>query len=473
MFLYCTSSVVVLVTGNVTQTTAQNGSAFLRYTYDPFGNVTSINAPMTVDIDDLNRYTYNGEDYDCNTGLQYLRARYYSTGTGSFISQDTYLGSTFNGLSLNRYTYVGNMPTMFNDPSGHIWAWAAGALIGGIVGAVSGAVGEVVSAVVEGRDIEVGKVLQSTVSGALGGATTGAVFAMTGNATLAGAAGGAVSGATNGVFREINDAREENRSIDLGNLAANVFDGAVSGGIGGAVGGAVGGKMVSSLGTPILAPAGQGYSLSLSQSILTGISSSIAGGSAGRFTQTLFSNIRNPENAVCPFAAALDPRAVLTDAILGGTAGTVTHLLTDGQYITRPIKQNSNVAENSSNNEDNKPHNGLERAQKYGSNWTEASLSEVVDDLAPDAVPYINENGKLIYANPDTGIQIVYDIEGNYFRIQDTFMSGKRVYLDLNGNKLPNNVTNCDGTMSGMSKGEYNQLTHFTNIDADFPYDSE
>ena len=52
-------------------------------------------------------------------------------------------------------------------------------------------------------------------------------------------------------------------------------------------------------------------------------------------------------------------------------------------------------------------------------------------------------------------------------------MSGKRVYLDLNGNKLPNNVTNCDGTMSGMSKGEYNQLTHFTNIDADFPYDSE
>ncbi len=75
-------------TGNVTQTTAENGSMFLRYTYDPFGNVTSINAPMTVDIDDLNRYTYNGEDYDYNTGLQYLRARYYSTSAGSFISQD-------------------------------------------------------------------------------------------------------------------------------------------------------------------------------------------------------------------------------------------------------------------------------------------------------------------------------------------------------------------------------------------------
>jgi len=109
-------------TGNVTQTNAENGSMFLRYTYDPFGNITSINAPMTVDIDDLNRYTYNGEDYDYNTGLQYLRARYYSTGTGSFISQDTFLGSALSGLSQNRYTYVGNSPIMYSDPSGH-WGW--------------------------------------------------------------------------------------------------------------------------------------------------------------------------------------------------------------------------------------------------------------------------------------------------------------------------------------------------------------
>ncbi len=106
-------------TGNVTQTTAENGSAFLRYTYDAFGNVTSIRAPMTVDIDDLNRYTYNGEDYDYNTGLQYLRARYYSTSTGSFISQDTYLGRTISPLSQNRYTYAHNNPVMYDDPSGH------------------------------------------------------------------------------------------------------------------------------------------------------------------------------------------------------------------------------------------------------------------------------------------------------------------------------------------------------------------
>ena len=106
-------------TGNATQTTAENGSAFLRYTYDAFGNISSIRAPMTVDIDDLNRYTYNGEDYDYNTDLQYLRARYYRTGTGNFISQDTYLGDLLNPLSQNRYTYSHNSPVMFDDPSGH------------------------------------------------------------------------------------------------------------------------------------------------------------------------------------------------------------------------------------------------------------------------------------------------------------------------------------------------------------------
>ena len=61
-------------TGNVIKFTASNGLMFLRYTCDPFGNVESIKAPMVVDIDDLNRYTYNGEDR-----LQPHRARYYNT----------------------------------------------------------------------------------------------------------------------------------------------------------------------------------------------------------------------------------------------------------------------------------------------------------------------------------------------------------------------------------------------------------
>ena len=45
----------------------------------------------------------------------------------------------------------------------------------------------------------------------------------------------------------------------------------------------------------------------------------------------------------------------------------------------------------------------------------------------------------MIYNNPKTGKQVVYDTDGNYFRIEDTTLTGKRVYTDINGNQIPNN----------------------------------
>ena len=56
---------------------------------------------------------------DSETGLYYLRARYYDTYTGRFISEDSYWGEDKNPLSLNLYTYCENDPIMFTDPSGH------------------------------------------------------------------------------------------------------------------------------------------------------------------------------------------------------------------------------------------------------------------------------------------------------------------------------------------------------------------
>lgn len=56
----------------------------------------------------------------------------------------------------------------------------------------------------------------------------------------------------------------------------------------------------------------------------------------------------------------------------------------------------------------------------------------------------------------------MYDKAGNYFRIQNTNLSGKRVYLDMNGN-LPNNKT-FNGRTMGRSQSEYNQATYFSNM---------
>ncbi|MDF2804183.1 MAG: hypothetical protein K0S61_4088, partial [Anaerocolumna sp.] len=63
---------------------------------------------------------YAGEVYDEETGLYYLRARYYDPALGRFINEDSVEGQVNNPLSLNLYTYCYNNPTKYIDPSGHI-----------------------------------------------------------------------------------------------------------------------------------------------------------------------------------------------------------------------------------------------------------------------------------------------------------------------------------------------------------------
>ncbi|WBV53485.1 RHS repeat domain-containing protein [Chryseobacterium gambrini] len=106
---------------------------------------------------------------------------------------------------------------------------------------------------------------------------------------------------------------------------------------------------------------------------------------------------------------------------------------------------------------------GAERAAQFSSQWESASLSETIQKIAPEAEGTTTATGKTIYNNSETGLQVVYDNTGNYFRIEDTNLSGRRTYLDLEGN-VPNNKT-VNGKQMGRSQAEYNQVTHFNNID--------
>lgn len=64
-------------------------------------------------------YGYNAESYNPNTGLEYLRARYYNADKGRFFQEDTYLGDITDPLTLNRYAYTKNSPLNYVDPSGN------------------------------------------------------------------------------------------------------------------------------------------------------------------------------------------------------------------------------------------------------------------------------------------------------------------------------------------------------------------
>ena len=65
-----------------------------------------------------NEYTYNGESYSPVIRSQYLRARYYCVTTASFLTEDAYLGSIREPLTLNRYNYCLSSYLNYRDPSG-------------------------------------------------------------------------------------------------------------------------------------------------------------------------------------------------------------------------------------------------------------------------------------------------------------------------------------------------------------------
>ena len=99
--------------GDVVQITDSAGNIVNSYEYDEWGKITS----QTEGIE--NEFKYAGQTYDSETGLYYLRSRYYDPTTGRFISKDSNEGSIVNPLSLNLYTYCENNPLIYIDLSGH------------------------------------------------------------------------------------------------------------------------------------------------------------------------------------------------------------------------------------------------------------------------------------------------------------------------------------------------------------------
>ena len=79
-------------------------------------------------------YGYAGEWTDAS-GLQYLRARYYSPAQGRFLTKDPFPGFLSQPATLNPYAYVANNPVLMSDPSGMIMPIVVVAGAGFAVGA--------------------------------------------------------------------------------------------------------------------------------------------------------------------------------------------------------------------------------------------------------------------------------------------------------------------------------------------------
>ena len=104
--------------GSVTGLT-KDGQAVASSRYNLYG------ARKTSTDTTGNPFAYNGEARD-DTGLDYLRARYYDSQGGTFLTEDSYPGEDTDPLSQNLYSYVQNNPVNYTDPSGHRMVWMGG-----------------------------------------------------------------------------------------------------------------------------------------------------------------------------------------------------------------------------------------------------------------------------------------------------------------------------------------------------------
>jgi RHS repeat-associated protein len=98
--------------GSVVALTDETGAAIQTYGYDAWGNRVESTGS------DANPYGYAGERYDVDTGLVYLRARWYEPGIGRFVSEDPAAGNAKLPASLNKYQYSNTDPANRVDPSG-------------------------------------------------------------------------------------------------------------------------------------------------------------------------------------------------------------------------------------------------------------------------------------------------------------------------------------------------------------------
>ena len=140
--------------------TDSTGLLVNMYEYDPFGNIVDLEERVT------NPYTFIGQwgvrKLSQSKGLYYMRARYYNSEHGRFLTVDPF---GLSGKSSNLYIYAGNNPIEGIDPRGTTpFAVAAGLILAGAI------VNPIVYILQEGDKWTVGGAIASSFSGAVIGA---------------------------------------------------------------------------------------------------------------------------------------------------------------------------------------------------------------------------------------------------------------------------------------------------------------
>jgi RHS repeat-associated protein len=93
--------------GSTRLLTDATGKTSAAFSYQPYGSLEAKTGTATTPLGFAGQYT------DAETGLQYLRARFYDTGTGQFLTRDP-----LEAITGPPYSYASDNPVNLTDPSG-------------------------------------------------------------------------------------------------------------------------------------------------------------------------------------------------------------------------------------------------------------------------------------------------------------------------------------------------------------------
>ena len=145
-----------------------NGTAVVNYRYDSWGILTGITGSMVGTLGKDNPYRFKGYYYDEETGMYYLKSRYYQPEICRFISadnEDVLIDTHVDLANKNLYLYCDNNPILKADEEGQIADWLVSAALGAAVNVAA----SFIIAQAMGQDFGVKDVAVAAMTGALGG----------------------------------------------------------------------------------------------------------------------------------------------------------------------------------------------------------------------------------------------------------------------------------------------------------------
>ena len=174
--------------GSTRVLSAVSGDKVGEYNYEVYGATrTQIGSRTT-------QFQFTGQQADGETGLIYLRARYYDPAIGIFVSKDPVAF-----LTQSSYGYAQNNPTNLSDLNGQCpWCAVAGGVAGAIIGGIVKGVTYKYTCTLNNNcnnNNLIASVVGGAVSGGISGALVGGLGPLAGSIGVSSLIGGISSGA--------------------------------------------------------------------------------------------------------------------------------------------------------------------------------------------------------------------------------------------------------------------------------------